>query len=298
MKFYLLSPTGVPPNPHLFPMWVDEWRRQGVQIVDQIDDCDVVLFDLHSRIADYKEYDIDYILRNDLPVATFDEWDRGGMSKDWWPYPLTEQQEKLMCYTEDSGVKAVHFSRLLNKTYKHYQENLYPYEKPIIHEEVLLSPDELYHRPMDVCLIANTSPSREAIRKALQADGRLRCLLRVGHTKIPFNDWLNQHRLAKLFVSASGGGYSNERPQHLFSIAGIIQEETDQLTHHQWVHGYDCLKISSPPTQEELDTINAFVNDKELLYSIYLRGYQSMKQHYSASFIANFILEKIKQHLS
>ncbi len=47
MKFYLLSPEGVPPNPHLFPMLAESWKKEGIEIVDRIQDSDIVLMDLY-----------------------------------------------------------------------------------------------------------------------------------------------------------------------------------------------------------------------------------------------------------
>lgn len=296
MKLYLLNPQGVPPNPHLFPMWVNTWINSGCSIVDNVEDCDVVLFDLHSRISNYKVSDIDWILQNHPSIATFDEWDRGNMSDDQWPYPLTHQQDYVFERTRFYGLKSVHFCRLLNKTKKQFP-NIYPYEKAIIYEEPLLSPQELFSRPLDICYIANYSPSRQRIADAIRADGRLKCNFRIGMQKIPFNDFLNEHRRAKLFISSGAGGYTDERKQLLFSIAGLIQEETDQLLLHPFTNEENCIKISSNPTQEELDLIFAIVNDKERLYRIYKSGYDFTKTYYSKEYIASYILGKIKEHL-
>jgi len=294
MKLYLLSPEGVPMNQHLFPMFIDEWERQGVRVVDDIESADVVLFDLHSRIADYKEYDIDYILRNDLPIATFDEWDRGNMSKDVWPKPLTNQQANVMAHRMG---RSVHFCRLLDKRLS-LPKNIYPYEKPYFIDEGLLTPDELFNRPIDVTYIANTAPNREEIKKAFEADGRLKCNFILGAEKLPFDKWVDENRKSKFTISASGGGYSDEKKQNLFSICAIIQERTKQLLLHPLVHEIHCLKISQPPTKEDLDVIFNIVNDKERLYEIYKNGYEYMKKYYSSNYIASDILSKIKQHLT
>lgn len=296
MKFYLLNPQGCPPNPHLFPVWIPTWEEKGIEIVDRIEDCDVVLFDFHSRMFDYKQSDLDYIIDNRVRFVTFDEWDRGGMSLDIWPMPLTKQQEDFCYKFESTGQPRVHFCRLLDKT-KSYPINVYPYEKAIFHEEPLLSPQELFSRPLDICYIVNHSPSRQRIADAIREDGRLKCNFRIGMQKIPFNDFLNEHRRAKLFISSGAGGYTDERKQLLFSIAGLIQEETDQLLLHPFTNEENCIKISSNPTQEELDLIFAIVNDKERLYRIYKSGYDFMKTYYSKEYIASYILEKIKEHL-
>lgn len=293
-KFYLLSPSGVPPNPHLFPIWVDSWKRKGIEIVDRIEDCRVVLFDLHTRISYYKQSDIDYIcnLHSPVFVATFDEWDRGGMSSDIWPHPLTGQQKLVIGSTIN---RSVHFCRLLDKV-QTYHLNIYPYEKSIFYEEPMLTANELFNRPYDVCFIANSAPSRERIAEALRSDSRLNCIIRLGEQKIPVNEFLDIHKKAKLFVSSSAGGYGNERPQLLFSVASMIQEETDQLLLHPFLNMENCVKVKNPLTPLDLDAIYEVVNDKERLYWIYKNNYEFMKQYYSKEYIANDILTKILHH--
>jgi hypothetical protein len=295
MKFYLLSPYSVPPNPHLFPQFIEEWQRQGVEIVDRIEDCDCVMFDFHSRLADYKQSDLQYVIDKKLPLATFCEWDRGNLSSDIWPDPLTDQQKDLFHWLQFTGQPQVHFCRLLDKT-KTYPNNLYPYEKPILYEEHLLSPDELFNREYDIGFIANHAPSRLRIAEALGAGNRLKVRACIGEIKIPLERFLNDHKRCKLFVSSGAGGFTDERKQYLFSIAGIIQERTDQLLLHE-LPLTGCIYIDSPPTIENLDRIYNIINDKECLYKIYENGYNFMKTYYSKEYIANDILNKIKKHL-
>lgn len=297
MKFYLLSPYSVPPNPHLFPMFIDTWRKGGVEIVDRIEDCNYVLFDFHSRLSDYKQSDLQYTIDKRLPLATFCEWDRGHLSKDVWPNPLTDQQKDFVNWLQYTGQKQVHFCRLLDKT-KVYPDNLYPYEKPILYEEPICSEDELFNREFDVVFIANSGPSREAIAKAFRDDGRLKCHISLGEKKIPFEDFIKEHKRGKLFVSSGAGGYTDERKQLLFSIAGIIQERTDQLVLHEPITFGEPAKVYSPPTPHELDCIYDIVNNKEFLYKLYSNGCRFMKKYYSKEYIANDILEKIKKHLA
>lgn len=304
MKFYTLFPEGVPENPHLFPMMRHTFIEKGHSFVDRIEDCDVVLMDLHVRQSLYNENDFTWLVKNLAPIITFDEWDRGGMSTDVWPYPLTEQQKILFWYNGDRMF--VNFCRLLNKPQsiekyqmvdRNYYYNLYPYEKPILYEEALLTTEQLFEREYDIVYISNTAPSREAIGKAILEDGRLKCHVSLGAKKLPFDEFVNWHKRGKLFISSGGGGYTDERKQNLFSIAGIIQEETDQLLLHPFSNLENCIKIQSPPTKEDLDTIYEVVNNKEWLWNIYKNGYDFMKQYYSASYIASDILSKIEKHL-
>jgi len=293
MKIYLLSPEAVPMNQVLFPTFIKTFESKGHSFVDRIEDCDVVFFDLHSRLSNYNQHSIDFILDNTFPVVTFDEWDRGNMSKDEWPYPLTEQQQDVFNIHWD---KKIHFCRLLDKT-KTYPPNLHPYEKPVLYEEPILSKEDLFNRSYDVVFIANASPSREAIAKEMINDKRLKVHVSLGAEKIQFPVFVDWHKKGKLFVSSGAGGYSNERPQYLFSIAGMIQEETDQLLAHPFTDMENCIKINNPPTKKDMDKIYEVVNDKDKLYEIYRKNYDFMKTYYSEKAFANYILETSQKHL-
>lgn len=298
MNFFLLSPSNVPCNPHLFPMFIDTWKEKGVSIVERIEDADVVLMDLHVRSHDYNQRDIDYTLHNNVPIVTFDEFDKGGMSSLQWPDPLTNQQADIFLHLL-KRIKQAHFCRLLDKKRQYNSSlNLYPYEKATMYEEPLLSSEELFDREHDICFIANHSPNRESIARAICSHGRLKCHVSIGAPKIPFDEFLWLHKRAKLFISSGAGGYGNERPQLLFSVAGMLQEKNDQLLLHPHTQLLNCLKISSKPTKLELETIYEIVNDKESLYDIYKNNYDFMKKYYSASYIASDVLDKILKHCS
>jgi hypothetical protein len=294
-KFYTISPQCVPENPHLFPMMRSTLIVQGHSFVDRIEDAKIIMVDLHTRIAPYNQSDVDYILNSNVPVSTFCEWDRGILSNDTYPTPLTNQQEKIFEQINSGKIKSVHFCRLLDKT-KTYPPHLYPYEKPVLYEEPITTKDELFNREYDIVFVANHSPPRQAIADALLNDSRLRCYISLGQPKIPFDDFVKLHKRGKFFVSSGAGGYSNERPQYLFSIAAMIQEKTDQLLLHPHTDN-NCLLISNTPTKDDLDRIYNTVNNKQSLYELYLSNQDFMKKYYSAEYIAADILNKIENHL-
>jgi hypothetical protein len=296
LTIYCMSPSTVSPNPVLFPTFLTTFERDGHGFVSDISDCNVVLLDMHTRISDYKQNDIDWIEKHKPFIASFCEYDRGGLSFELWPNPLTHQQAKIFKLINDGQIKAIHFCRLLDKT-KTYPPNLYPYEKPFLYEEPLLSPDDLFDREYDVIFIANHSASREAIANALFNYGKLKCKISLGEPKISFEDFVKEHKRGKLFISSGAGGYTDERKQFLFSIAGIIQEQTDQLVLHELCGYENCIKINNPPTKDDLDFIYETVNSKDWLYQTYKLGYDFMKTYYSKEYIANDILNKIKKHL-
>jgi len=294
LKAYIISPLNVPQNQMLFPLFCPIWEANGDTIVKSIGECDVVYFDLHSRQFDYNQNDIDYLIENKIPVVTFDEWDRGNMSTDQWPNPLKEQQQYLFNHILGGEIKAIHFSRLLDKRKKY--ANVFPYEKPIIYEEEQSTEDDLFNREYDVTLIANHSPSREQLAKCLLDDGRLKCNISLGQKKIPFNDFINEHRKSKMFISCGAGGYTDERVQALFSICGIIRENTDQLLLHDFTD-FVSFKISNPPTKKELDKLVDIVNNKGKLYQNYINGFTFVKTYYTKEYIAKSISEIVKRYL-
>lgn len=295
MNVYILTPNTVLPNPHLFPPLLKTWVGRGWYFVNHIEDAEVVLLDLHSRISGYDQRDIDWVIQNRTPIAVFDEYDRGGMSKDEFPFPLTEQHNQIFASIHKHN--AVFFCRLMYKTKSYAPYQIFPYEKPIIYEEPPYSADYLFNRKYDIVWIANTAPQRERLAQALRGDGRLKCNIVLGAEKIPFQKWIDEHRRGKLFVSCSGGGFTDERCQHLFSIAGIIRERTEQLLLNDFTHLDNCLRIDSTPTTKDIDTIVEIVNDKERLYDIYKSGYEFMKTCYSPEYIATNIAEIIEKHL-
>ena len=284
-----------PENPVLFPTMRPTFIEQGHSFVDRIEDCDVVLWDLHTRIANYSDNDIQYLLSNKIPTVSFDEWDRGNMSNDKWPFPFTVQQSYVFVELLFNKIKNIHFCRLVDKTQK-WPDNVFPYEKPISYEQPPVSKEELFNREWDIVFVANHAPSRQLIADAINNDGRLKCLTMIGAEKIPFEKFVEIHKTGKLFISSSGGGFTDERVQCLFSIAGIIRQRTNQLLLNDFTNSHDCIRISSPTTKDDLDYIYQIVNDKDRLYEIYLNGYNFVKTHYSQEYFANYYLETMRKN--
>lgn len=295
MKFYLLYPK-VPLNPCLFPTFLKPFSDKGHSFVLNIEDADCILFDLHTRIADYDQKEIDLVIEKGKFIATFDEFDKGGMSNLEWPEPLTQQQYEVFNHIRKGGCKAVHFCRLLDKT-KSYPENLYPYEKGVLYEEPMVTEDELFNREYDICFIANDAPQRERLRQILLGDGRLKCNIILGAEKIPFDQWVNEHKKAKMFITWSAGGFTDERVQALFSIAVQVREDTNQLLMEEYTHLKNCIKLNSAPTKADIDTVVRIANDSVRLHQIYSQGYNFVKTYYTQDYIANNILKIILNNL-
>lgn len=290
-KFYTLSPSGCPENPVLFPTIRPTFIAAGHGFTDDVQEADCFLIDLHSRLFDYDNKILDYVFKSHKSICTWDEFDKGGMSFEDWPNPLTSQQIDIFVHIMKNEILSVHFCRLLNKTKTNYPSHLYPFEKPISFEEPICTPDDLFNREYDVVYIANGAPNRERIAEALQQDGRLKCLIKLGEPKLPFDEFLALHKRGKFFISSAAGGYTDERVQCLFSIAAIIRQRTDQWVANDFTHLENCLRIDSPPTEQDLNDIYEICNNKEKLYQIYLDGVTFVKQYWSAEAMGKRYLE-------
>lgn len=277
-NIFCLTPC-VPENPALFPTLRPSFVAAGHTFVDDAAAADVYFIDLHSRLFPYSEKDLQIILQSNKPCAVWDEWDRGSMSTDEWPWPLTEQQGFLFGHFKD--IKVIHFSRLLDKT-KVYPSYLCPFEKPYAFEIPIRTPENLFERPYDICYIANAAPSRISIAEKLLSDKRLKCDILIGAAKLPFDEFLQRHKRAKFFISSAAGGYTDERVQLLFSVAAIIRQRTNQWVAHDFTDCVNCVRIDAPPTKEDLDSIYQIANDKDYLYEVYSDGYNFVKQYWSA----------------
>jgi len=296
MNFYCLSPLSVPENQVLFPIFRPIFIEQGHSFVGSVSECDIVLWDMHTRIADYNQNILDEIIKLKPFVASFDEFDKGGMSYEVWPYPLTDQMKEFWAQMYSAGISSVNFCRLIDKT-KVIPSNLFPFEKPYFYDGGLLSEDEIWDRPYDIVWIANTAPQREHLKKVLEVNSKLKCKIILGAEKIPLQDWIDAHKQGKMFVSWSAGGFGDEKIQHLFSVAAIIKENNNQLFLHDFTHLENCIRPNPNPTREDIETIIEVVNDKSRLYEIYKNGCDFVKKYYSKEYIASNILETILKHL-
>lgn len=302
-KFYFISPINLT-SPDLYPSFIETFEKEGHIIVDDIELADVVFFDWHTRIGDYDQDIINKAVERQLPFCMFDEFDYGGMSKKKWFGEMsvldTEHSNYFNIYISIlSRTNVLYFMRKMGEI-KTYPKWVYPYEK-CYYKDCLFEPttvDELFSRPYEICFIANESPQRKNVVKGLQDAGfKMDVHWTNEKGKIPHDEWLGRHRQAKLFISADGGGFTDERIQQLFSVSGILRQKNNHLQAHPFVPYANCLEVSEHPTEEEINGIREVLNDKNYLHEIYLDGIEHMKTYYSERARAKYILEIIEKHL-
>lgn len=222
-------------------------------------------------------------LITDKMVVFFDEHDYGGMSKETFPYKY------------EVNNRDIYFVRKMDKT-KTYPPNVYPYEYTIQKDFPITTKEELYSRPYDICFIGNESPTRRNVVKGLEEAGfKMDVHWTSEKGKISHEEWLNRHRQSKLFLSADGGGFSDERSYQLITIAGFLKNKNNHLQVYPFTDAVSCLEVSEHPTQEELEGLKAVLNDPDYLYEIYTEGVGHMKKYYSEEARCKYILSILKR---
>jgi len=295
MTFFFISPIGYR-SPDLFDSFVSTFRKEGHLVTSDINAADIVGFDFHTRIGGYDLNVLRTVIEKKLPVFTFNEWDYFGMNTtDIPPFPLTPEQGQFLFSLERNGNKTIHFVRKLNRL-ERYPDNYYPYEKVIMNEFPLTTSQELNSRPYDFCFIGNTSPSRKSVVQGLLDAGFKGLVYWTNEgRKIEHHSWVDRHRPAKLFLTADGGGFSDERPYQLFTVAVQLRQKNNHLQVFPFSEYTNCLAVSETPTDEEISGIKSVLSDFDYLYEIYLEGVDFMREHYSESARSKYILSILKQ---
>lgn len=290
MRIYFISPIGLK-TPNLFDSFIPTFIQQGHSIVEDVKDSNCVFWDLFSWLGNF---DIKYlcdVINNKIPVVFFDAVDYGAMSKEkWWYF----NKAKDAWHEIINNCVTTCFMRKMDKTLD-FPNWVQPYEVCYYkdHDFKPVSKEELFKRPFDICLIANTSPTRVNVVNGLK--DHFKCDFILGEERLSHEAWLNRHRLSKFFISADGGGFSDERAQQLFSISPMIKQINNQLVLNDFISGVDCIKIDEHPSREDILELSNILNNKDKLYSIYLKGIERMKTYFSEEFRANYILETLKK---
>jgi len=282
-KFYYINPIGKE-SPDLFQTFTPTLLSEGHQVVDRVEDADVVFWDFFSGMGKYDSGVIGKLFSLKVPICVFDETDFHGMSKEVWDvtnWSIIAKNQKL-----------IYFMRKMGKdiTYPPY---VFPYEKVVMNEFPLTSPEELNSRPMEIFFYGNTSPQRKSVTDELSK--HFKCDFTLGQEKIPHEQWLQRARQAKVFLTSDGGGVSDERPYQLFSISVMLRQKNNHLQVNPFTDCVNCLEVSEHPTEDEIKGIRAVLDDPEYLFEIYEAGIQHMKQYYNETERTMYILRTLEK---
>ena len=282
-KIFYIEPVGKS-SPDLFTTMTPTFIEQGHEIVTDVEQAEVVLYDGFSGLGEYDLNLINRVLELKLPIAIFDETDFGGMSKEVWD---EETWYKLV-----NNQKVVYFIRKMLKNIE-YPKWVFPYEKILTMDFPLTTSQELNSRPNEIFFCGNTSPQRESVCRELSK--HFKCDFSLGQQKISHEDWLNRARQSKLFLTSDGGGVSDERPYQLISISPMLRQKNEHKQTHPFNDCINCLEVSEVPTEDEISGIKTVLSDSDYLYEIYTEGVAFMKEYYSEKARANYILSILKK---
>ncbi len=287
MRIKFISPIGKRSD-MLFETFVKTFEDKGHIIVYDVEDADLVFLDWYSGLGEHDEDLMKLVIQKKLPIAVIDATDFGGMSKEIWNH------SKWRDLNETN--KLIYFMRKMDAK-KYYPDWVYPYEVCMYptHDFPVASRDELFNRKFDICFIGNCSPQRESVCDELSKT--FKCDFVLGQPRIEHDEWLNRHRQAKMFLSADGGGFGDERQYQLITIAAFLKQHNTQKQCNPFRDMAECVIVGEYPDWVDIGNIKNALTDKELLYQIYLNGIKHMKKYYSFEFRAGYILNTIENHL-
>lgn len=281
---FYISPIGKE-SPDLFQTFTPTLISEGHAVVDRVEDADIAFVDLFSNLGRADSSIMFRLMTQNVPLIFFDEVDFGGMSKEIWGRKTWDSLAE--------SKKIVYFMRKMSKDIE-YPKYVFPYEKTMMLDFPLTSPEDLNSRPYEIFFYGNTSPQRENVCRELSK--HFKCDFNLGQPKIEHNEWLNRAMKSKLFLTADGGGFSDERAYQLITISPMLRQKNNHLQSHPFSDCINCLEVSEQPTQEEIEGIKAVLNDPEYLFEIYEEGINHMKEYYSEEARANYILSIIKEN--
>ena len=309
MKFYTISPIGVPPDPNIFPTFVTEFEKQGHSFVNSIDEADVVFFDFHSGLFNYDWSIIGEVIAKKKPVISFDSLDHwsgngeiGENVYDLNNLPLEKHWAKALHLFIQQDLLKVVFMRKMSKAIS-YPPYVYPlelFQYPNC-DFPATTMDELFSRPYDFCFIGNLCEFRKNMVASLIQYFKVDYY--HSEKRIPHNEWLDRHRKAKFFIECggggiTGGGFGSERVYQLITIAPMLRLHTEQLILNDFIDGDDCLEILDPigiVSWNDVEKIKSVLNDKEKIYSIYLAGIEKMHKYFNQTYRSQFVLSTLHQ---
>lgn len=270
------------------------------QFVDDVRDSNIIFYDIWCGFGEYNRKDIDLAIITNNPIFVFDfhdyndyvEWP--GFGK--WEHLQHEQWANILRSFKDLQRIRGYFMRKMSKRLD-YPWWVYPIDCCLYpdHDFPITTADELYSRPNDIFFVGNISNEREMVCNELSK--HFKCDFVLGQERIPHDEWLNRARQSKMFLTADGGGWSDERAFQLITLAPMLKQKNNMVEYVELIDGKECWKIQPnvPPT--DIEDLKILLNDKEFLYEIYLNGVDKMKKYYSQEARSKYILDKIKQLL-
>lgn len=282
MNIIYISPVGGY-NKNLFPYFYETFNANGHRWVTNVEEATHCFVELQIEGNKYPP-EFDTLVERKIPIICFDSREYGeGRMEDWQPVWFDPN---------------IYFIRNMRKYFK-YPSNCYPFDWAVFRDTDFppTTKEELFAREYDVAFLGTmSSKARENICIAIIKDGRLKFNYQDrDHTKrFPtYEQFLNEHRKAKLYLSCDGSGLTNERPMQLYSIAAMLKNKSHLRSANPYKDLINCIEINYDPTVEDIDKILHVVEDAEWLYDIYIGGINHARTHLSHDAVSNYVLKTL-----
>ncbi len=268
-------------NKNLFPYFYETFSSKGHSWVTDPNEATHCFMELQIEGNQYPN-EIQTVIEREIPIICFDNREYGVCRpEEWKPYFRPH----------------ISFIRNMRESFT-YPDNCYPFDWAVFRnsEHPLATKEELFAREYDVSFIGTMSPTRETLIKGLMNDGRLKidfqdrdCTKRFS----TYEQFLNEHRKAKLYLSCEGAGLTNERPMQLYTIAAMLKNRNDLRSASPYSDLVDCIEINNEPTNMDIGKILDVVNDKDWLYEIYMAGVNHARTYLSHEYSSNYVLNTL-----
>ncbi len=280
MKIIYISPINGY-NVNLFPYFYETFAANGHTWVTDPNEATHCFLELQIESNVYQN-EIHAVIDKGIPIVCFDNREYGEGRPEQW--------------TEWFGAD-IYFIRNMRKSFT-YPENCYPFDWAVFKnsEHLLATKEELFSRPYDCSFIGTLSKTREKFTSALIKDGRLKFDFQDrDHTKrfSTYEQYLNEHRKAKLYISCDGAGLTNERPMQLYTVAVMLKNKSDLRSANPYTDLVNCIEVNEEPTKEDIGKILHVLEDADWLYLIYTNGVKHARTYLSHEYVSNYVLNTI-----
>jgi hypothetical protein len=283
MKIIYISPINGY-NVNLFPYFYETFSASGHTWVTDPNEATHCFLELQIEENRYPR-EIDTVIARNIPIICFDNREYGEGRPEQW--------------AEWFGAD-IYFIRNMRNSFN-YPSNCFPFDWAVFKnsEHHITTKEELYAREYDCAFIGTLSKTRERVCNGLLKDGRLKFLFQDrDHTKrfSTYDQYLNEHRKAKLYLSLEGAGLTNERPMQLYTVAAMLKNKNDLRSAVPYIDLFNCIEINSEPTTEDIDKILHVVEDADWLYDVYMGGINHARTHLSHEAVSKYVLKTISDN--
>lgn len=308
MKFYCISPIGQK-SYLLFDTFEPTFKANGHEIVANIESADIILYDLWCGFGEYSHHEISETHRWKKPVIVFDFHDYYSNEKilHKWPGRNNWEAVKHQPWAEylrmfiDNDQAKVYFMRKMTFREK-FPEWVYPIDACIYpyHDFGVSLKSDFINRPYDIAFIGAASQWRANAVSDLCKWDSLSVYNYFTFERLPHSEWLKAHWRSQMYLTGSGGGFSDERAHQLYSVAACLRLKSDHLLPYPFTHGLNCIEVGDNDgkvSANEYYKIEDYFIDEDKLYEIYKNGYDFMKEYYSQEARAHYVLTTILNNL-